>query len=494
MRPSVPSFRQLLSLLLVVLAATVCTVCANAADTSANPSESNPAKDDGDPNEDAKTESSSGEKAAPDESGGDKDESKNAGEGGGTSPVISHIIQQAPAVELKNNGDIDPEGDCKKEIKSFCPNVKPGNSYLAECIQNRIEDEEEGATEFSNKVSPKCKDAVIQYKITLATNINYDTEMANACKKDAEENCKDIKDITRDGKIITCLREIKPKLSSKCRDHITRAQLAAAQDYRIDAQVHDFCKMDAYKHCKDVEAGSGRVNACLRENRDEVGPPLRLFLHGERSCTTQHTPPLAQACIACIALHPDTSENWTHALDTSTGHIRSAAARLQYQVLRRSHAVMPARRPYRRDRPCCPCVSAGRAAAPRMLCMLRTPAGSSWSLRVQSDHLLGPLPHPHTPFAVCVQSVECCTASQNASRLRSRMLPRTALPSARPLPGLSRHSTHQHGCAPPAARSPSFTSPHLMSAPSPTPAVKPWPARNPGERAGRSAPQPEAKT
>ena len=337
MRPSVLSPRHVLSLLLVVLAATLCTVCADKTDTPAKATHvkegDTVASDKADVYEQSNKVDSPDEDPAPGNSEGGMDESNSGGGDGGAkpSPQMSHIVEQAPAVELLNNGDIDPEGDCKKDIQDFCPKVKPGSSYLAECVQNRIEDEEEGATDFSTKVSPKCKDAVIKYKMKLATNINYDTEMAKACKQDAAQHCNDVEDVVQDGKIITCLREIKPNLSAKCRDHITRAQLAAAKDYRIDAQVHDFCKMDAYKFCRKVEAGSGRVNKCLRDNRDEVRSTLL-------PCTPTITLLLPYG-LACSRASVDLPEAPLHTiLSSSSIHFRSENAHpFNCCVMRRSN-------------------------------------------------------------------------------------------------------------------------------------------------------------
>jgi hypothetical protein len=59
-------------------------------------------------------------------------------------------------------------------------------------------------------------------------------------------------------------------VQGKCRQKVTQAQIQAAEDYRLNANLYDACKADAENVCKDVEAGSGRVNACLRDNRDKV--------------------------------------------------------------------------------------------------------------------------------------------------------------------------------------------------------------------------------
>lgn len=256
-----PSLRLLLCLL-VIFVASVYTVTANDGEKSKTHANTDSAKEKDE--KDGKTE------AHEKHEGGKADVQHGAKENVPT--VKSQIIHLAPEVELLNNGDISVKGECKGDIDTFCPHVKAGSSHLAECLQNRIEDEEEGTAEVSSTVSKKCKEEVIDYKMKLAKNINYDTAMAKACKADADKNCGFLGDVTEDGKIIACLRQMKPNLSAQCRDHITRAQLEAARDYRINAKVYESCQMDAYKYCANVEAGSGRVNACLREHRDQACP------------------------------------------------------------------------------------------------------------------------------------------------------------------------------------------------------------------------------
>ena len=185
--------------------------------------------------------------------------------------TISAEVDIAPAVKLSaGTGDIDTSGPCSEDIQIFCPVVKPGSAHLAECVSNQISDEKEGKSEFTAKVTEVCKADVLKFKMDISTNINLNVEMATACKADAANFCKYTKDLDFPGKVIACLREKKAKLSGKCQNKITAAQLAAAEDFRLDAQLYDACKADAANVCKDIAAGSGRVNACLRENRPKV--------------------------------------------------------------------------------------------------------------------------------------------------------------------------------------------------------------------------------
>jgi hypothetical protein len=187
------------------------------------------------------------------------------------SSSISREIDLAPEANLTaGTGDIDTNGPCNEDIPIFCPDVKPGYAHLAECLNNQMLDDEEGSSEFTAMISKECKQDLLNFKIALSENINMDVETAAACKADAKRLCGFTKMLNFPGKVIACLREKKSQLQGKCEKRITLAQLQAAEDYRLDANVYDACKADAENICKDVKPGSGRMNGCLRDNRAKV--------------------------------------------------------------------------------------------------------------------------------------------------------------------------------------------------------------------------------
>lgn len=190
---------------------------------------------------------------------------------GERSETRSHEVLLAPAVLLAaGTGDVDTTGPCQEDIQIFCPSVKPGAMQVAECLSNQIADETEGRSEFTAQVTEACKQAILAVKMQLVTNINFDVKMSAACKDDAASVCKYTESLEYPAKVIACLREQKARLSGKCQTQVTNAQLAAAEDYRLDAQLYEACKPDAENVCGDVEAGTGRINACLRNHRPQV--------------------------------------------------------------------------------------------------------------------------------------------------------------------------------------------------------------------------------
>lgn len=195
--------------------------------------------------------------------------------------TTSTEVELAPAADLNaGTGDIATDGPCEEDIKIFCPNIKPGYAHVAECLNNQLFDERDGTSEFTVRVSKPCRSMLLRFKMSLTTNINLDLNMAADCKADAKKLCGYVKEYTFPGKVIACLREKKGDLSDKCKRRISRAQVDAADDYRLDASLYSACKADADTVCKAVEAGSGRVNACLRENRAQARPCFACSMHG----------------------------------------------------------------------------------------------------------------------------------------------------------------------------------------------------------------------
>lgn len=187
------------------------------------------------------------------------------------SSSTSREIDLAPEANLTaGTGDIDINGPCSEDINIFCKEVKPGYAHIAECLNNQIEDDKDGTSEFTAVLSKECKDDILKFKMALSENINMDVETAAACKADAKRFCGYTKDYRFPGKVIACLREKRSQLKGKCQKRLTQAQMEAAEDYRLDANLYDACKADAENICKDVEPGSGRVNGCLRDNRAKV--------------------------------------------------------------------------------------------------------------------------------------------------------------------------------------------------------------------------------
>lgn len=61
----------------------------------------------------------------------------------------------------------------------------------------------------------------------------------------------------------TTHREIKAKVSPKCKEQLFKLQQASARDFRADPAMREYCAADAEKLCAGVKEGGGRKQACL---------------------------------------------------------------------------------------------------------------------------------------------------------------------------------------------------------------------------------------
>jgi hypothetical protein len=183
-------------------------------------------------------------------------------------------IEEAPHVDEFPGSvdDLDVWGPCAGDIAAFCKLVTPGGSHLAECIQKQIMDEKQVATEVTSQITEKCKNDLLNYKMKLASNITLDAERWKACKDDVHRLCNKFiySDDPLPGEVIQCLTDARASLSKVCAESIHEARLEATQDYRLDALLYLECSDEANRVCGHVEHGNGRVNACLRDNIDQV--------------------------------------------------------------------------------------------------------------------------------------------------------------------------------------------------------------------------------
>jgi hypothetical protein len=90
----------------------------------------------------------------------------------------------------------------------------------------------------------------------------------NGCKAELESHCAKV--TPGQGRVLACLYAYGDKLSGRCEYALYDA---AAQLERVVAAltyVANECDADIEKHCAKVEAGDGRIAACLKENSDKI--------------------------------------------------------------------------------------------------------------------------------------------------------------------------------------------------------------------------------
>uniref|UniRef100_A0A7S0YM23 Golgi apparatus protein 1 n=1 Tax=Polytomella parva TaxID=51329 RepID=A0A7S0YM23_9CHLO len=178
------------------------------------------------------------------------------------------IIASAGDVKLQNlNGDIQLDGECAADIKSFCDSLQPGEGRIVQCLSKRMEDLDKG-NEVGKEVSKACVQSLVLFKRERSRNINYDVPLARACKSDVEKHCAKVSDSEAPG-VVLCLRSVKTKLEDKCKAEIFRTQREILLDFRSDFAIYDACKDDSTKVCASSQSDDGEF-FCLQDNRQTV--------------------------------------------------------------------------------------------------------------------------------------------------------------------------------------------------------------------------------
>lgn len=97
--------------------------------------------------------------------------------------------------------------------------------------------------------------------------------VVDACRSDLETYCSQV--TPGQGRLLHCVAAHEDKLSGQCEYALYQAaslleQLAVAIVY-----VAQSCETEIETLCGDVEAGEGRILACLEENDAQVGDACR---------------------------------------------------------------------------------------------------------------------------------------------------------------------------------------------------------------------------
>lgn len=166
---------------------------------------------------------------------------------------------------------------CVTEISIFCADTPHGHARVVRCLQDKVEDGEmsdECRAEVKKDELKASHDYRLNYRLQKACS----GEVSRLCKKEAASCAEAGQEC--EGRVTDCLRaKLDDIRGEECRKEVFHVVKAQAFDYRLDAQMGAACSGDIASHCKGVQAGKGRMHACLREHWKQLSQSCKDHEH-----------------------------------------------------------------------------------------------------------------------------------------------------------------------------------------------------------------------
>ncbi|MBW1842344.1 MAG: hypothetical protein JRI75_11225 [Deltaproteobacteria bacterium] len=96
---------------------------------------------------------------------------------------------------------------CKKELKSYCANVTPGEGRILACLYAH-----------GDKLSGQCEYALYDAAVQLERAVAALSYLANECDADLEKYCSSV--TPGQGRLIDCLDKNSKNISKRCKQAV----------------------------------------------------------------------------------------------------------------------------------------------------------------------------------------------------------------------------------------------------------------------------------
>jgi hypothetical protein len=175
---------------------------------------------------------------------------------------ISLVALLVSVVGLSSCSSASVEGPCTGDEKRFCKDVEPGGGRLLQCLQ-----------EHQAELSDTCKLSLKAAKIPAQAQGGGELQM---CEGDRDKFCTGVQ--PGDWRILKCLQAHEQGLSDACRKSLEAAR-ARGQVQAGGGLLP--CEGDRDKFCMGVQPGEWRILKCLKEHEPNLSSGCRIALAGK---------------------------------------------------------------------------------------------------------------------------------------------------------------------------------------------------------------------
>lgn len=136
---------------------------------------------------------------------------------------------------------------CRNEIENLkCGKVQEENDRqhtqgsTIACLLQKLVQTGKGADELN----PKCRHELLRLAELQADDFNLDRPLYYACRDDRDKFCGEVQ--AGEGRVLACLTQLAthPHMSSLCREKLLLRQQVVAQDYRVSHALMRACQKD----------------------------------------------------------------------------------------------------------------------------------------------------------------------------------------------------------------------------------------------------------
>ena len=107
--------------------------------------------------------------------------------------------------------------------------------------------------------------------VTAAMQGQLGTQVVEGCKTELTQYCSAV--TPGEARLLACIYAHGDKLSGQCEVALYDASVRLERAVNAVTLVASECSAELEAHCKNVQAGEGRIAQCLKDNQSKLGQP-----------------------------------------------------------------------------------------------------------------------------------------------------------------------------------------------------------------------------